>query len=146
MHVQFGETGGLLLRLTKTIHGSGRYVILDSGFCVLKANVGLRQHGVFSGMLIKKQRYWPALVPGDAIDEYFDGKPVGSVDVVAGKLDGVPYNKFCWKDQGYMTKIMSTGSRLFYNDDRVHSRALEDGECIQFRYPEPFELHYKLGI
>ena len=57
MYVEFGMPGGLLLRLTKTIHGTGRYVILDSGFCVLKAIVGLRQHGVFSGALIKKRRY-----------------------------------------------------------------------------------------
>jgi hypothetical protein len=57
MYVEFGKTGGLLLRLTKTIHGTGQYVILDSGFCVLKAIVGLRQHGVFSGALIKKRRY-----------------------------------------------------------------------------------------
>ena len=91
MFVQFGKTGGLLLRLTKTTHGSGRYVILDSGFCVLKAIVGLCQHGIFSGALIKKRRYWPALVPGDAIDQYFEDKPVGSAAAVAGKLDGVPY-------------------------------------------------------
>ncbi len=50
---------------------------------------------------------------------------------MAGKLDRVPYNIFCLKDQGYMTKIMGMGPGLFYNDDRVHSRALEDGECVQ---------------
>ena len=38
---------------------------------------------------------------------------------------------------------MTTGSGLFYNDNRVHSRVLGDGERVQFRYPEPFELHYK---
>ena len=42
-----------------------------------------------------------------------------------------------------MTKIMATGSGLFYNDDKVHSRALEDGERVPVSYPEPFELHYK---
>jgi hypothetical protein len=141
MYVEFGKTGGLLLRLTKTIRGTGQYVILDSGFCVLKEIIGLRQHGVFSGALIKKRRYWPALVPGDAIDQYFEDKPVGATGSVRGMLDGVSYNIFCLKDQGYVTKIMATGSGLFYNSDRMHSRAAENGN-VQFKYPEPFEWHY----
>jgi len=38
-------------------------------------------------------------------------------------------------------KNYSYGVGLIYNNDRV--RALEDGEQVQFRYPKPFELHYK---
>jgi hypothetical protein len=32
---EFDKTGGLLLRMTKAIHGTGKVVIMDSGFCVL---------------------------------------------------------------------------------------------------------------
>ena len=42
-----GNTGGLLLCMTKSIHNSARYVVLDSGFCVLAALVALRKLGVF---------------------------------------------------------------------------------------------------
>ena len=45
---------GLLMRLIKPIWGSGRTVILDSGFCVLKELIELRKKGVFASMLIKK--------------------------------------------------------------------------------------------
>jgi hypothetical protein len=41
------NTGGLLLRLTKSIYHSTRYEVLDSGFCVLAALVAFRKLGVF---------------------------------------------------------------------------------------------------
>ncbi len=49
-----GKTAGLLLRLTKSVHHSARYVVLDSGFCVLQALVELQKVGVFVGALNKK--------------------------------------------------------------------------------------------
>ncbi len=41
-----GKTVGLLLRMLKSIFHSGRYDVLDSGFCVLKAIVELKKKGV----------------------------------------------------------------------------------------------------
>ena len=38
-------TSGLLLRLTKSLHGTGK---LDSGFCVLKAFIALKSVDVFA--------------------------------------------------------------------------------------------------
>ncbi len=67
-----GKTAGLLLCLMKSVHQTGRYVVLDSGFCVLQALVELKKFGVYAGALIKKRHYWPSLVPGQAIDEYFN--------------------------------------------------------------------------
>jgi hypothetical protein len=50
-----GKTGGLLLRMLWAYHHTGRYVVLDSGFCVLKAIIDLQKAGVYSAALIKKQ-------------------------------------------------------------------------------------------
>jgi Transposase IS4 len=48
-------TIGLLMHLTKSIHHSGRVVIIDSGFCVLKALIKLASiGGVYSFAVIKK--------------------------------------------------------------------------------------------
>ena len=88
--VEHGKTGGLLLRLTKSIHQSARYVVLDSGFCVLKGLISLMKSGVFACSLIKKHRYWPAYCQGEAIDRYFVGKNVGNTAAVEGELNGVP--------------------------------------------------------
>ena len=68
---QYGKTAGLLLRLLKTYFTSGRYVVLNSSFRILKAVIALCTFGVFAGSLIKKHRYWPVLVPGGKINEYF---------------------------------------------------------------------------
>jgi Transposase IS4 len=48
-----GKTVGLLLRLTKTICDAGKVVILDSGFCVLKALIALKTYGIFAAAVIK---------------------------------------------------------------------------------------------
>jgi hypothetical protein len=47
-----GKTGGMLLRMLRAYHHTGRYVVLDSGFCVLKAIVDLQKVGVYSAALI----------------------------------------------------------------------------------------------
>lgn len=138
-----GKTASLLLRLSKSIHHTSRYVVLDSGFCVLQALIDLRQVGVFAGALIKKRRYWPAWIAGDAIDEHMSAMQVGGVASVAGSLSGVKYNVWCMKDQGYVAKIMGTASGLIYNNDRERTRVVDDGSTVRFKYIEPFDLHYK---
>ena len=91
---KFGNTVNLLLRMCSTIFGSGRIVILDSGFCVLKGIVELAKKGVFAGAQIKKRRYWPKYVPGDVIDSHFKNEPVGKSNAVCGEMEGVQYNIF----------------------------------------------------
>ena len=57
-----GKTSGLLLRLTESIHHSGRVgrvVIMDSGFCVFLALMKLASFCVYLSAVIKKRRYWP---------------------------------------------------------------------------------------
>ena len=90
-HDEKGSTAGLLLRLTKSLWGHGKCVILDSGFCVLKALVELRKVGVFASSVIKKRKYWPKFVDGDKIDEKCKDLPVGETATVNGKLDNVDY-------------------------------------------------------
>ena len=68
---EYGKTGGLLLRMLQSYFNTGRYVVLDSGFCVLQAIVGLYQKDIFAGALIKKRKFWPKLIPGAAIDNWF---------------------------------------------------------------------------
>ena len=58
-HFKGGVTVGLLLRLTKSLYHTGKCVILDSGFCVLKGLVELRKVGVFASAVTKKRRFWP---------------------------------------------------------------------------------------
>ena len=80
-HDDRGKTTGTLLQLTKPVHGTGKVFVL--------ALVELKKCGVYAHALIKKRRYWPKYIPGEAIKEHFRDKEVGSVDALKGQLDGV---------------------------------------------------------
>ena len=140
------KTTNLLLRLCKQLFGTGKIVILDSGFCVLKALIALRKKGVFAGALIKKRRYWPKYVPGDMIDDYFKEKEVGSTDSLKGTLEDVPYDIFCMKEPDYVMKIMSTYGGLFEKDGQKTSkrsfRIGNEDHNVEFKYKIPFSNHF----
>jgi hypothetical protein len=142
-----GKTVALLLRLCKSIYSRGFVVILDSGFCVLQGIIELRKKGVFAAAVIKKRKYWPKHVPGDAIDEQMAAKEVGDCDSLPGTLDGIPYDLFALKDSGYTMKIMSTYGSLLVMDgqrDSIRNYKNAAGENVtkKFKYTEPFANHF----
>ena len=62
-----GKAIGLLMRLIKSIHHSGRVVIVESGFCVLKGLVHLASAGIYASAVTKKYRYWPKYIDSAAM-------------------------------------------------------------------------------
>ena len=122
---EYGKTPGLLLRLTESIHHSGRVVIMDSGFCVLEGLTKRLDFGVFSSAVTKKRRYyWPWHVDGYAIDTHFDNKEIGSVDVLPGRLNGRGFRIFEMKEEDYIMKLMSTYGALRRIDDAVNDASI----------------------
>ena len=77
-----GKTVGTILQCKRPIWNCVEMVIMDSGFYVTKGLVDLREKRLFGVALIKKCRYWPANIKGDAIDAHFASKEVGNVDAV----------------------------------------------------------------
>ena len=142
-----GPTVSLLLRMCESIYYSGRVVILDSGFCVMKGIVELYKRGVYAGAVIKKRRYWPKHVPGDAIDAYMNSKNIGDTASLTGNLDGVDYTIFAMKEPDYTSKIMANYGNL-HSDDRWEERSrretMEDGSIVKkyFKYILPFQNHF----
>ena len=57
-----------MLEMTKPVHHTGKVVSMDSGFYVLVGVISMHNIGVYGQSQIKKRRYWPKNVPGDAID------------------------------------------------------------------------------
>ena len=53
-HDKKGKTIGVLLCLTEPVWGTGKLVVLDSGFCVIQGLVELKKKGVYAHALIKK--------------------------------------------------------------------------------------------
>lgn len=142
-----GKTVGLLLRMLKSYFATGKYVVLDSGFCVLKGIVELRKRGLFSCALIKKRRYWPTLVPGDTMQQYFEEMDVGDTDAVSGTLDGIPYNLWGMKEPDYVMRMMATGGALLADDTcKEATRTWKEGgveKSKKFNYTKPIDWHFK---
>ena len=141
-----GKTVGLLLRMTKPIHNTGRLVILDSGFCVLKGLVELGKVGLFASALIKKRRYWPKYIRGEEIKEHFKDKAVGEVDAWPGKIDDVPFYVFSMKEPDYVMNIMSTYGTCNETDSktkRIYKNENNEEVSVEFNYTEVFRNHYK---
>ena len=144
---EHGKTTGLLMRLTESIHHSGRVVIMDSGFCVLKGLVQLASVGVYASAVIKKRRYWPKYIDGAAIDSHFDLKEIGTTDSLPGTLDGTNLKVFCMREEDYVMKLMATYGALRPMDggstQRSVTRRSGIRERVSFVYTEPFFNHFK---
>ena len=105
----YSTTAKLMLEMSKPLHNTGKIVTMDSGFCVTAGILAMHDHGVFGQALIKKQGwYWPAHVPGDQIDDHFSNISIGDSDTLKHAIDGKYFLIHCTKDDGYVTKIMST--------------------------------------
>ena len=109
---EHGKTTGLLLRLTDSIAHSGRIVIMDSGFCVLKALIKLASVGVYASAVIKKRHYWPKYIDGAAIDARFEDNEIGTTDSLPGIINGVQFRIYCMKEEDYVMKLMATYGAL----------------------------------
>ena len=73
---------GLILWMCRPIFGSGKAIVLYSGFFVAKGISYLEAKGVYAIDLTKKRRYWPKGVPDDLIDNQFENKEVGNVGMI----------------------------------------------------------------
>ena len=101
----------------------GKY---GSGFCVLKGIVELKKCGVYASTLIKKWKYWPKYIKGDAIKEHFDDKDVGDCDSWKGNMDKVPFHVYAMKEPDYVMSLMLTYGMNLRNGKET-SREWVDG-------------------
>jgi hypothetical protein len=137
---KYTKTSTLMCEMTEPIHGTGKIVSMDSGFCVTVGILHLHDLGVFGQSLIKKRKYWPKGVPGEQIDKYFEGKPLGFVKTLRQDMEGIPFNVHCTRDDRFVTKLMSTHGLLAEVEDHKTYRQ-KDGEWVTFNYTEYLSRH-----
>ena len=112
-------------------------MVLDGGFCILKAITELCKKGAFASALIKKRRYWPKHVDGDAIAAHFADKPIGATDALRGTTDGVPFHTHALKEPDHVLSLMST-----YGTMEGRGKDNKRAGGISFKYPEVVHNHY----
>ena len=137
---------GLLLRMMKSYFSTDRYVIIDSGFCVLKGLIKLRKKGVFACAVIKKRRYWPAMVPYKDMEDHFGRVYVGETYAIQGKVDDVIYDLWGMKDPNYEMSMMATVDVLLADETRketvrIRKENIED-VVKKFKYKLPFDWNF----
>ena len=137
----YSTTAKLMLEMSKLLFNSGKIVTMDSGFCVTAGILAMHDHGVFGQALIKKRgRYWPTHVPGDQIENYFADMEIGDTDTLKQVINGKNFFIHCTKDDGYVTKIMSTHGTL--REIPSHrTRRVVGGQVKTFSYVEPLSRH-----
>ena len=118
----------------EAIFGKGNMVVLDSGFCVLK--------GI---MELKKQKYWPKYIKGEAIKQHFDMKQGGDCDSWKGNMDEVPFHVYAMKEPNYVMSLMSTYETNIQSGKET-SQEWVDGSGMKqqktFHYPEVIGNHF----
>lgn len=144
---ELGKTVGLMLRMCQPLFGSGKAVVMDSGFCVAKGIVELEARGVYGAALIKKRRYWPKSVPGNEIDKHFEDKEVGYCSMLQTKTEeGKPFKIFCMKEPDYVMKVMASWMTLNELEGARTKRDWKENgvnKSKTFNYRQPFGLHFR---
>ena len=142
----WGKTVELLLRMTETIHNTGRLVILDSGFCVLKGLVELGKVGLFVSVFIKERCYWLKYIKGGENKGTVQRiRKVGEVDAWPGNIDNIPFYVFLMKEPDYvmnMMSIYSTCNETYFKTKCVYKNKNDKEVSIEFNYTEVFRKHY----
>ena len=121
-----------------------KFVILDSGFCVLLALIALKKIEGLSAALIKKRRYWPRYVKGEEIKAHLEDAPVGDSQILSGKINGVNFDLFCVKYPDYVMTLISTyGSLQTHSNQKESVRTDDKGKLLKtFKYTEVIANHY----
>ena len=107
-----GVTTGLLLHLTNIIFHMTKFVILDSGVCVLRGIIEIQKRRLFYNTLIKRLQYWTKYVDDDAINNHFEGKIFVTVGVLSGTLENTPFHIFLIEETYYTMNLISTYGKM----------------------------------
>ena len=128
--VMYGKTTGLLLRIVRYagLEGSGRIIILDSGFQVLQALIELRKVGLYGSAIIKWKGNWPKGVDGDLMESEAMKLMTGESAAMKGTKNGVPFYLWVLRDSMYVLKFMTT-----YGSTNTHvlAKPVRRRACIQ---------------
>ncbi len=137
----YSKTAKLMLEKNKPIHGSGKVVSMDSGFCVTAGIFAMHDKGVYGQSLVKKcGRYWPKGIPGDATDEHFANKKIGEFDCYMQNMAGKSFKVHCHKEDGYVQKILSSHG-LTVGTKKEAWRQDKDHQWGKFQLTEPIANH-----
>jgi hypothetical protein len=133
-------TAKTMMTMTKPIHGQGKVVVGDSGFCVRDGVIACHRAGVFFQAYVKKRKAGPQGVPGNKINQFFANRQLRECDMLTQMVDGIRFLVHCCRDSKYVSKIMSTHGTL--DECQEHKTWQKvNGHWWLFNYTKPFSRY-----
>jgi hypothetical protein len=139
-----GKTVGLLLRAEEGagFMSSGKALVLDSGFGVLKAIIELHKAGGYAVACFKKKRYWPWGINGEELLAKVSSKPVGTTFTHQGTLQDVPFYNLVYRDSKHVGTFMGPyGSTSNVGTEKTR-RDPDTNQLVKFRFPMVLDDYY----
>ncbi|KAL3790836.1 hypothetical protein ACHAWO_012136 [Cyclotella atomus] len=123
----YTKTSTLMCEMTEPIHGTGKIVSMDSGFCVTAGILHLHDLGVYGQGAHQTQ----VLAEGCAgvtrlISTLMVSRSV-SPKTLKQDMDGIPFYVHCNRDTKFVTKMMSTHGLLTTVRDHITYRQKPSG-------------------
>ena len=87
----------LIWNMNKPLWVTGKTVIIESGFCVLKGFIGMYGRGVYGSAGANKRIYWPSGIYVDQINAHFNKNKMGEHECTLGNWIGVDSDVFFCK-------------------------------------------------
>lgn len=72
-------------------------------------------------VLIKKRRYWPKGVLGDAIDQKLRDASISETVAIRGSINNIEYHLFLIKDKDHIMELLTTCSSLSVGNNVIES-------------------------
>lgn len=104
---------------------------MDSAFCVAKAMAELVRKRVYSASVVKKRKYWPKHIPGDAIMEHMQHKPIGELHVKPTAVDGIPMSLWCVRHARFTFIVLATYGAMASRPTVMYSVSTQERLTVQ---------------
>ena len=98
----------LMCRMKNPLWVTGKIVIMDNGFCVIKGLMVTYYRVVYVSTMVKNHKYWPRRIYGDKINAHFEKKKIGEHECHSRNWKEFYFAVFVVKEKNYNIIMMST--------------------------------------
>lgn len=131
----FPYNTAVTLRLTETLHGSGRTIIGDSAFSSVSTALACRQYGLhFMGIIKTAHLQYPKAL----LQQLSHGQPRGSFKLMTTTNTPQPVHALAWADKKLKLLVSTRGTTIETDPSmRERARLNEDGTTVRFEIAVP---------
>ena len=100
------STMSLICIMKKSLWGTGKKFIMDSGSCEFRGFIDLFERGLYGIALVNNNIYWPTGIYGDGIITHFCSPPKVEHVCLSGDCKDIKFGVFVAKEENYNMIMM----------------------------------------